>query len=229
MRINYAPSTPPTTNPDGTPLSETEQKATAEVYERVTARRKPRPLIPLDLALLHSPPIADGYNSLLGAIRNQAVIPQDVLELSVCRVAILNGAVYEWNAHAPLALKAGVTAEQLQGVKSIPISTFTPEGKIINNTRKPAESSLTDFQWEVLLFTDAMTKNIKVDDTIFGAIKSRFGEREVVELTVCIGAYNMVSRFLVTLDVGENNDKKMKDAVDIAAELEDVDGKAQGR
>jgi alkylhydroperoxidase family enzyme len=219
MRINYAPSTPPTTNPDGTPLPEAEQKATAEVYERVAARRKPRPLIPLDLALLHSPPIANGYNALLGAIRTEAVMPQDILELSVCRVAILNGAVYEWNAHAPLALKAGVTAAQLQEVKSLPISTFTPEGKIINNVEKPAGSSLTDFQWETVIFTDAMTKNIKVDDAIFAAIKNRFSEREVVELTVCIGAYNMVSRFLVTLDVGENNDKSMKDPVDIESEL----------
>ena len=219
MRINYAPSVPPTTKPDGTPLPEAEQKASAEIYERVAARRHPRPLIPLDLALLHSPPIASGYNALMGAIRTEAVMPQDVLELSVCRVAILNGAVYEWNAHAPLALKAGVTVAQLQEVKNLAPSTFTADGKIINNVQKPAGSRLTDFQWDTVLFTDAMTKNIQVEEEIFGTIKSRFSEREVVELTMCIGAYNMVSRFLVTLDVGENNDKRMKDAVDIEAEL----------
>lgn len=220
MRINYAPTTAPTTSPDGQPLPEAEQKYTAEVYDRVTERRKPRPLIPLDLALLHSPPIADGYNALLGAIRNRAVMPQEILELAVCRVAVLNGAVYEWNAHAPLALKAGVTTTQLEEVKTIPISTFTPEGKFINNTKKPDGSSLTDFQWDTLRFTDAMTKNVKVDDPIFEAIKSQFSEREVVELTICIGAYNMVSRFLVALDVGENNDKSMKDPVEIQEGLD---------
>lgn len=218
MRINYAPSTAPTTRPDGTALSEAEQSATAGVYERVAARRKPRPLIPLDLALLHSPPMADGYNALLGAIRNQAVIPQDILELAVCRVAVCNGAVYEWNSHAPLALKAGVTPSQLQEIKNNPVSIFAPDGSLVNNREKPRESKLTDVQWQTMLFTDAMTKNIKVDDTIFDAIKSRFNEREVVELTLCIGAYNMVSRFLVALDVGENNDKHMKDADEIEAE-----------
>lgn len=219
MRINYAPSTPPTTNPDGSPMPEAEQKTTAEIYERIAARRNPRPLIPLDLAFLHSPLVADGYNAFVGAIRTKTVVSQAILELSVCRIAILNGAVYEWNAHAPLALKAGVTTAQLDEIMRIPASKFTPEGKVVD-TERPAGSSLTDAQWETVLFTDAVTLNVKVEDGVFGAIKSRFSEREVVELTACIGAYNMVSRFLVTLDVGENNDKRMKEAAEIQAELD---------
>ncbi|XTI94409.1 4-carboxymuconolactone decarboxylase-like protein [Cenococcum geophilum] len=43
MRLPYAPTTPP--SPSLEPL-----------YARIAARRAPRPLIPLDLALLHSPP-----------------------------------------------------------------------------------------------------------------------------------------------------------------------------
>jgi alkylhydroperoxidase family enzyme len=218
MRINYAPSTAPTTAPDGTPLPEAEAAATAEIYSRIAARRNPRPLIPLDLALLHSPQVADGYNAFVGAIRTKTSVSQAILELSVCRIAILNGAVYEWNAHAPLALKAGVTVAQLDEVMHIPASTFTAGGEVVDK-QKPAGSSLTDAQWETLLFTDAVTVNIKVEDGVFGAIKARFSEREVVELTACIGAYNMVSRFLVTLDVGENNDKQMKGAQEIEAGL----------
>ncbi|CRG88425.1 hypothetical protein PISL3812_05455 [Talaromyces islandicus] len=218
MRLNYAPSTAPTTNPDGTPLSAAEQESTADIYTRIAARRDPRPLIPLDLTFLHTPPIADGYNAFVGAIRNKAVMPQSVLELSVCRVAILNDAVYEWNAHAPLALKAGVTTSQLDEVKRLPASKFTAEGAIIAE-RLPG-SQLTDAQWDVLLYTDAVTKNVKVDDAVFDAVKQRFSEREVVELTACIGAYNMVSRFLVALDVGENNNKRMKEAEEVQAELD---------
>ncbi|KAH8694207.1 4-carboxymuconolactone decarboxylase family protein [Talaromyces proteolyticus] len=213
MRLHYAPSTAPTTKPDGTPLTPAEQESTADVYTRIAARRHPRPLIPLDLTFLHTPPVADGYNAFVGAIRNNTVIPQDVLELSVCRVAVLNQAVYEWNAHAPLALKAGVTTAQLDEVKRLPASTFTADGALIAE-RLPG-SVLTEVQWDVLLYTDAMTKNVKVDDAVFDAVKQRFSEREVVELTACIGAYNMVSRFLVALDVGENNNKRMKEAAEI--------------
>ncbi len=218
MRINYAPSTSPTTNPDGTPRPEAEQQSTAEIYARIAARRHPRPLIPLDLALLHSPQVADGYNAFVGAIRSKTTVSEDILELSICRIAVLNGAVYEWNAHAPLALKAGVSVAQLDEVMHTPASTFTSAGAVVD-AQRPAGSRLTDAQWETLLFTDAMTVNVRVDDGVFGAIKSRFSERQVVELTACIGAYNLVSRFLVALDVGENNDKPMKAAAEIQAGL----------
>jgi hypothetical protein len=36
------------------------------------------------------------------------------------------------------------------------------------------------------------------------------GDREVVELTATVAAYNCVSRFLVALDVGECNGTAMK-------------------
>ena len=87
MRIPYAPNTPA----DPTP----ENKA---IYERIEARRNPRPLIPLDLALLHNPSIADGYSSLVGAIRSKSSLSQAIMELSICYIAVLTGAVYEWKA-----------------------------------------------------------------------------------------------------------------------------------
>ena len=99
MRLPYAPSTPPVDAPPDT----------ADIYARIAERRNPRPLIPLDLSLLHSPPVADGWNSFIGAIRSRTLVDSGVMELAVCRVAVLNNAVYEWNAHAPLALKGGIS------------------------------------------------------------------------------------------------------------------------
>ncbi|KAG9542860.1 hypothetical protein KCU71_g18295, partial [Aureobasidium melanogenum] len=60
MRIPYAPKEP----------AADASESTKAVYERITERRKPRPLLPLDLALLHNTAIADGWNSLLGAVRS---------------------------------------------------------------------------------------------------------------------------------------------------------------
>ena len=79
------------------------------IYARIAARRNPRPITKLDLALLHNPSIASGWNELLGAIRTKTSLSSGDTELAVCRVAVLNGAVYEWFAHAPLALKGGVS------------------------------------------------------------------------------------------------------------------------
>lgn len=205
MRLPYAPNTPPT---DGDDAADT-----AEIYARIAARRNPRPLIPLDLSLLHSPPVADGWNSFLGAIRTRTVVDLGLLELAVCRVAVLNGAVYEWNAHAPLALKGGIAPEELQACQTLPC---TAEGDLAE-----LESSvLTPRQRAVLRYTDQMTRTIKVEDAVFAQLQTvGFNDREIVELTTGIAGYNCVSRFLVALDVGENNDREMKSVEELVAAL----------
>lgn len=59
----------------------------------------------------------------------------------------------------------------------------------------------------VLRYADAMTREVTVDQSLFDELKSLFSEREVVEITATVGAYNLVSRFLVALDIGEMNEK----------------------
>ena len=183
MRIPYAPKEPADRSP--------EHEA---IYARIKERRNPRPLIPLDLALLHNPNIADGFSTLLGAIRSKSSLSLAAMEIAVCYVAVLNGAVYEWTAHAPLALKAGVKREALQAV--------------LNDDVKDA-SVLTEEEIEVLEFTYQSTKNINVEEALMEKLKARYTDQQVMELTITVGAYNMVSRFLVALDVTESNEKEM--------------------
>lgn len=57
----------------------------------------------------------------------------------------------------------------------------------------------------VLAYTDAMTLDVQVPDAVFAELRNMFSEREIVEITATISAYNCVSRFLVALDVGERN------------------------
>jgi len=53
----------------------------------------------------------------------------------------------------------------------------------------------------VLAYTEAMTRHIKVPDDVFAAVRSHFNERLLVELTLTIGGYNLVSRFLVAMEI----------------------------
>ncbi|PYH46437.1 carboxymuconolactone decarboxylase family protein [Aspergillus saccharolyticus JOP 1030-1] len=209
MRLPYAPKTPP---PGTSPT-------TSEIYARIAARRHPRPLIPLDLSLLHSPPVADGWNSFLGAIRTQTVIDQGLLELAVCRVAVLTEAVYEWNAHAPLALKGGIQPAELQAVRTLP-STAGEEEEV---GAALSGSALSARQQAVVKYADEMTLRVKVRDGTFAALKEAgkggFSDREVVELTTGIAGYNCVSRVLVALDIGENNAREMKSVEELVEEL----------
>jgi len=157
-----------------------------DVTARIRERRGGR-LTALDGMLLHSPEFAGGWNSMLGAVRGQSTLPADVRELVFLRVASRNGASYEWAAHEPVARQAGLGDEQLAM-----ISVGGGAG---------SAGALSPAQWAALAYADAMTVHVAVPDEVFGAVRSHFDERQVLELTVTVAAYNMVSRVLVALDV----------------------------
>jgi 4-carboxymuconolactone decarboxylase len=165
-----------------------------DVTERIRQRRGGR-LTALDGVLLHSPPLADGWNSMLGAVRGASTLPADIRELAILRVASRNGADYEWSAHEPLARQAGLGDEAIGSV-----SAGTP------GAHGGSGGGLSPAQWAALTYADAMTVQVAVPDAVFDAVRAHFGEREVLELTVTVAAYNMVSRVLVALDVRAGED-----------------------
>ncbi len=156
-----------------------------EVAERLRQRRGGQ-LTPLDQALLHSPPLADGWNTLLGAVRTQLSLADDLREMVILRVAALNGAEYEWRAHEPEALRAGLSPAQVEALRA-----------------GAGTEALTAVQRACLAYTDAMTRDVAVGEPLFTALRAHLNERELVELTATVGAYNLVSRFLVALQIGE--------------------------
>lgn len=179
MRLPYISDPPPTASAE-------EERIVAAVR----ARRAPRPLQPLDLTLLHSPPVADGWNSFLGAVRTRTLLGQDVRELAIARVAVVNRAWYEWAHHAPLAVAGGVSEACMEKVK-VPGPLKFGEGE---------GEGFSERQWAVLVYTDEMTRNVEVREETFERVRALFSEREVVEITATVAAYNCVSRFLVALD-----------------------------
>ncbi len=117
MRLPYAPLTPPT-EPSSSTLRASSAPSAAAAYAQLSARRSPNGLQPLDLTLLHSPPVAAGWSSFLGAIRTQTSLPAGIRELCICRVAVLNRAAYEWEHHAPiLRAEGGLSEEVVEDVK----------------------------------------------------------------------------------------------------------------
>ena len=203
------PATPPTTS-----SASTSDPSTTAAYEQLSARRAPNPLLALDRALLHSPPVASGWSSFLGAIRQQTSLPADIRELCICRVAVLNGATYEWEHHAPILKDEGKLSEEaLEEVKERKAWQGWDSAWGKNETgREEGEvgRALSDKQRAVLAYADAMTIGIKVSDEIFAWIRRSFDDREIVEITATVAAYNCVSRFLVALDVGEMSEKETK-------------------
>ena len=134
--------------------------------------------------LLNAPPVAEGWLALFTAIRQQCTLRGDYRELAILRVALLNGAPYEYQAHVPFALREGVTQQQIDALENWDSARV-----------------LTPAQLAVLAYTDSMTREIHVPAAVFDALRGHFNNREIVELTATIGGYNLVSRFLEALAV----------------------------
>lgn len=135
--------------------------------------------------LLNSAPIAQGWEAMLTAVRNQTSMPAGLRELVILRVAVLNRAAFEFDAHIPHALRAGVPQQKIDAVRSPMLS-----------------SDFDDDERLALTLTDHMTREVDVPAAVMGRVTQRWSPTEVVELVATVAAYNMVSRFLVALNVG---------------------------
>ncbi len=156
---------------------------TAKLADRIRAERGGK-LLNLYRMLLVSPPVAEGWLSFLTAIRQKCTLPGGPRELAILRVAILNRAPYEYAAHVPFALKDGIGQAQIDALEDWRASTL-----------------FSGAQRALLAYTDSMTKEIHVPDAVFDALRPHYSEREIVELTATIAAYNLVSRFLEAMKI----------------------------
>lgn len=159
----------------------------AALVDAIRARRGGR-LLHLDRMLLHSPPLAAGWNGYLKAIRTELALDPRLRELAMCVVASLNGAHYEFHHHAPEFLRAGGTAQQVEALRQ-PVQALHTAGLF------------DDAALAALRLTIEMTRQVTVDDGTFAAIHAALGDRQTVELVGVIATYNMVSRFLVALGI----------------------------
>jgi alkylhydroperoxidase family enzyme len=155
----------------------------ADLLAAVEARRGGN-LLDLDRALIRSTPLAIGWNTLLGQVRSEFSLPHQYRELIMCRVAMLNGADFEWRAHQPIYLAAGGTEAKSDALLLPGIAALFDE----------KEAAL-------IALTDQSTRAIKVDATVIDRLNAAFGEVQTIEAVAVVAAYNMVSRFLVALDI----------------------------
>lgn len=155
--------------------------AIAPLVERIERERGK--VLNLYGMLLHSPPVAEGWLAFLTAIRQKCSLSGRDRELVIMRVAVINGADYEFRAHVPFALKEGITEAQIEALRDGRAEAFDARER------------------DVLAYCESMTREIHVPDAVFQAVRPHFNERELVELTATIAAYNLVSRFLQALQV----------------------------
>jgi alkylhydroperoxidase family enzyme len=149
--------------------------------------------INLDRILLHSEPLARGWNTYLGTLRRGCSLDGKLRELAILRVALLTRAPYEHYQHAPEALDCGATQAQIDA-----LDQWRKRPDLFNATEQA-----------VLAYTEEMTLNVQVSDSTYAAVRALFSDTHLVELTATIGAYNMVARFLEAFHITPDREGPM--------------------
>lgn len=135
--------------------------------------------------LANAPAMLQGWTDLAWALRQDAVAPRRLRELVIMRVAQLTAAPFEWLAHWGMAMKHGISEEQLGALSSWQSST-----------------QFSDEERAVLAMTDGLTRELDVSDATWSALAAQFSHGELVELVLTAAFYSCVSRVLHAFRLG---------------------------
>jgi len=119
-------------------------------------------------------------NSLL----TQAKLDARLRELVILRIAKLCNSKYEWYQHEIIARQVGVSEQQIDALR-------LDQDHSVFNSRELA----------VLRYTEEVTTNVKSSTEAFEELTKFLSHQELVELTLTIGFYTMVARFLENTEV----------------------------
>jgi 4-carboxymuconolactone decarboxylase len=124
---------------------------------------------------LHAPELGGRVAHLGAYVRFEGSLDMRVRVLAAMTVARELDAVYVWGAQTGSARRQGV-----------PESTITAIREKHTRGVPPEDAQIIDF-------TRRLMREHRVDDATFGAIRQRFGDLGVIELTGAIGYYSMLA------------------------------------
>ena len=131
--------------------------------------------------LAHSPDMFQAFlaaNSTMGKTK----LDGKLREMAYLLTSLLNGCEYCAHYHTLSAKRAGVDDRKL--------------AKLIAYAD---DDTFSDFEKDILQFTEESTRNVKVDPGLVCRLKESLGERELVELTFTVALANMTNRYNLAL------------------------------
>ena len=130
-------------------------------------------------AWLRNPVLADRLQKVGEYVRFNTSLDKRINEMAILMTAQAWGAQYEWYAHAPLAVKAGLDPSVVAAIGA---------------GRKPENMKDDEaIAWE---FITQLRRDHSVDDPTYTRALEKFGEPGIVDLIAVNGYYDVVSMTL---------------------------------
>jgi 4-carboxymuconolactone decarboxylase len=146
---------------------------------------KLKPHLNIYRMLAHSENGLKGFTRMGNALLHRCELDPGLREIAILRVGRLSRAAYEVFQHERIAREVGVAEEKIAALRDA-------------TSEAPA---FADQEKAVLRYTDDVVRNVKATDRTLKAVQAFLSPGAVVELTLTIGYYMMVCRFLETLGV----------------------------
>ncbi len=122
-------------------------------------------------------------SDLVSHLRYHTSLTAAETELAICTAARAANADFIWNAHVRLGLEAGTREEALHAVDTYgPLDDLTAD-----------EALIIGFGRELL-------EAPQVSDATFNAVRARYGEKGLLELTAVMSVYMMNASILRVMD-----------------------------
>ncbi len=118
------------------------------------------------------------------AILTEQELAGDIREMAVLLAAKVAGGEYEWVQHVPIAQACGVRDDQIAALERGDLSADCFDAK----------------EKACLSFIDETARISKPSDATFAAAYAHLNEREIVELILTIGYYQMMARLTECTD-----------------------------
>ena len=118
-------------------------------------------------------------------------LPRADTELVILRVSHLSGCAYEADYHRPMGRKAGLTQAQIEAVAADEIDA----------------TDWSDRQAAILRAVDELHRDRRIGDRTFASLRTELSDRDLVELCMLAGHYEMLAGTINSLGIQRDEHK----------------------
>ncbi len=133
-------------------------------------------------AVYNNPEMFKGFASLSGRVHSASRLSDRVREILVLRTLYRVGSSYQCTLHEPVALKSGVTQDEMDALKAADYAGFSP-----------AETAALEF----CDAADAVTTN----DALWEKAAAFWSPQEISDMVLLAGFYAMAGRYLLAMGI----------------------------
>jgi 4-carboxymuconolactone decarboxylase len=130
------------------------------------------------------PKMAEAWLTFASYILRRSTLPMRDREILILRIGWLCGSEYEFGQHSRIGEKAGLSSEEL-----------------IRITEGAEAAGWEPFEATLLRAADELHSDAFITEVTWAALAKRYDEKQLMDLVMTVGQYNLVSMLLNTFGV----------------------------